>query len=174
MSNVVVGISDCRFSTSANDSLITYALGSCIAVAIYDPVALVGGLLHYLLPDSRMDPQKAAKMPFVFADTGIPTLFRNSYKLGATKNRLRVFAAGGAQVFKGDTFEIGRRNQLALKEILSFAGVFTKEEDLGGSSSRTIRMEMKTGAVFLKTGGGAEQLMGIHSSVARADAHRNL
>jgi chemotaxis protein CheD len=71
---LVVGISDCKVSWETEDLLVTYALGSCIAVAVHDPVAKVGGLLHYMLPDSALDAAKAQQNPFMFADTGIPRL----------------------------------------------------------------------------------------------------
>jgi len=71
MSDLIVGISDFKISNKAGDIIVTYALGSCIGISIYDPVAKVGGLLHYMLPDSTLDVKKAAETPAMFADTGI-------------------------------------------------------------------------------------------------------
>src|ERR1039457_3700273 len=68
MANVVVGVADCQISKSRDQVLVTYALGSCIAVAIHDPVAGVGGLLHYMLPESAISPAKAGENPYMFAD----------------------------------------------------------------------------------------------------------
>ena len=79
MANVVVGMADCQVSNSRDQVLVTYALGSCIAVAIHDPVAGVGGMLHYMLPESAISPAKAGENPYMFADTGIPLLFRRAY-----------------------------------------------------------------------------------------------
>lgn len=106
MNSVVVGVADCRISTSTDVVLVTYALGSCIALMIHDPVAKVGGLLHYMLPESSLDQQKAHQNPFMFADTGIPLLFRSAYEQGADKRRLVVWAAGGAQVMDQAAFLI--------------------------------------------------------------------
>jgi len=157
MKDLVVGVGDCRVSKDPSDRLITYALGSCIAVAIYDPVARVGGLLHYLLPDSKIDPEKAAQNPFRFADTGIPALFHRAYSMGADKKRLSVIVAGGAQVLASELFQVGKRNQLALKKIMWRAGVLIQREEVGGENSRTIHMSVDTGSVFMKVAGGATE-----------------
>jgi chemotaxis protein CheD len=140
--------------------LITYALGSCIAVAIHDPQTHVGGLLHFMLPESSMARQKAAENPYMFADSGVPLLFRRAYSAGAEKRRLVVRLAGGAQVMddKG-VFNIGRRNYLAVRKLLWQAGVMIHSEAVGGSESRTLRLDVDSGRVFLRTAGGKEELM---------------
>ena len=89
---------DCRVSADPEETLVTYALGSCVAVSIHDAAAHVGGLLHFMLPESALDRAKAQGNPFLFADTGIPLLFRAAYERGAEKRRLLVKVAGGAQV----------------------------------------------------------------------------
>lgn len=155
--NLIVNIGDCAVSRSSDDCLITYALGSCIGIVIYDPVSKVGGLLHYMLPDSRIDAEKARANPYMFADTGIPALFHLAYKAGAEKKRLRVMVAGGAQVLASELFQIGKRNELAMKKIFWQAGVLIKRQDTGGERSRTIRLEVSTGRIFMRTGGLAEQ-----------------
>ena len=76
LSSLIVGISDCKTSSDADAVLTTYALGSCIAVVVYDPVTRIGGLLHYMLPESSIEPAKAAQNPWMFADTGIPDLLK--------------------------------------------------------------------------------------------------
>ncbi len=171
MNNIVVGIGDCHVISGPERCLITYALGSCIAIAIYDPVSCVGGLLHYLLPDSKIDPEKAALNPFLFADTGIPALFHHAYGMGAVKSRLRVAAAGGAQAFDSLAFQIGKQNRLAMKKILWRAGVLLHSEEVGGSHSRTIRMEMSTGRIFMKTAGGVEEQVNTGTQYGREMSH---
>jgi chemotaxis protein CheD len=151
MNNIVIGIGDCQVSRDPHGVLVTYALGSCIAVIIHDPVAGVGGLLHFLLPESSLDPAKAQKNPFMFADTGIPLLFRSAYQLGADKKRLAVTVAGGAQMMDSEgTFNIGKRNCLAMRSILTKAGVLIQTEHLGGMVSRTVRLELRSGKVMLR------------------------
>ena len=74
---------DFQVSNDPRVTLVTYSLGSCIGVAIWDPTARVSGILHYMLPDSSISPEKAKTGPAMFADTGIPRLFRDAYALGA-------------------------------------------------------------------------------------------
>ena len=80
---IVVGMADVQHAKSADERLVTYALGSCLGITIWDPVAGVGGMLHVMLPTSEIDPEKAARNPSMFVDTGVPLLFKRSYELGA-------------------------------------------------------------------------------------------
>ena len=150
--NVVVGVADCRVSNVADDLLITYSLGSCIAVMIHDPVARVGGLLHFMLPESSEEALKNGKSPYMFADTGLPLLFRQADQAGADNKRLRVRIAGGAQMMDGmDTFQVGKRNSLATRKILWKAGVMVHGEEVGGRCARTVSLEVGSGRVRLKS-----------------------
>ena len=158
MNPVVVGVGDCRVSNDPKGVLVTYALGSCIAVTIHDPVAGVGGLLHFMLPESSLDRAKAQLNPFMFADTGIPLLFQTAYKLGAEKRRLAVAVAGGAQMMdQQGVFNIGKRNYLTMRKILWKAGVLVQAEDVGGMAARTVRLEVGSGRVWLRGPGDREQ-----------------
>jgi chemotaxis protein CheD len=151
---VVVGVADMRVSNQQGEVLVTHALGSCIGVAIYDPAAKVGGILHYMLPDSTLDPGKAQGHPHMFADTGLPLLFRECYRLGAQKSRLRVKAAGGSQVLGNrEFFQIGRRNYAALRKIFLKNNVLINNEDVGGTKARTLFLEIATGNVWIKVMG---------------------
>ena len=158
MNPLVVGVGDCRVSNDPEHVLVTYALGSCIAVAIHDPVAQVGGLLHYMLPESGLDRTKAQQNPFLFADTGIPHLFHGAYDMGADKRRLIVAVAGGAQMMDQEgVFNIGKRNYLALRKIFWKAGVMVRAEEVGGLVSRTVRLEVASGRVSLHGSGLGDQ-----------------
>lgn len=151
---LTVGVADLKVSNRADDVLITYSLGSCIGIVIYDPVAVVGGLLHYMLPESSLSPEKAAKNPYMFGDTGIPILFRECYRFGAVKGRLIVKAVGGAQLLDPNgLFNIGKRNILSMRKMLWQNGVTMGATALGGTVNRTISLEMNTGMVVLKTSG---------------------
>src|ERR1051325_1176946 len=111
----VVLISDLRVSSDPGLVLATHALGSCIGVAAYDPLRRIGGLLHYQLPASEIDPERARHNPAMFADTGMALLLSQMSALGAAKNRLAITLAGGARMLAGtDTFDIGRRNLTAV------------------------------------------------------------
>jgi len=148
-----VGISDCLVSGNQDVVITTHALGSCVGLLIYDPVAQVGGLLHYMLPDSGIDKERAQQNPFMFADTGIPLLFHSAYKAGARKERLQVTALGGAQILgASDSFNIGKRNLMSMRKILWKAGVMLHNEDVGGTSPRTARLEVATGRILVSFG----------------------
>ncbi len=155
MSDLIVGISDIKISNSLNDVIITYALGSCIGITVYDPVARVGGLLHYMLPDSTLDDKKAKETPAMFADTGIPSLFKACYSLGAEKKRMIVKAVGGASILDDTNFfRIGQKNIMAMRKIFWKNNVMIAAEDTGANHNRTVRLDMATGKTFVRTSGG--------------------
>jgi len=154
---IVVGISDMKVSNRPEDVLITYSLGSCIGVVIWDPVAKVGGLLHYMLPDSSLDKEKAKVKPFMFADTGIPLLFKETYKYGAVKQRLIVKVVGGSQIMDNSgVFNIGKRNHAVLRKMFWKNKIMIAKEDVGGTGNRTVSLEIGTGITRLKVSGRGE------------------
>jgi chemotaxis protein CheD len=151
---IIVGIADMHVSDEPEAILITYSLGSCIGVSLYDPVVKVGGLLHFMLPESKIDPVKAQNNPCMFADTGIPLLFKGAYKLGAEKRRLHVKIAGGSQILDDSGyFNIGKKNYLALRKILWMNNVSIDSEDIGGNVNRTFSIDLSSGKVWTKTSG---------------------
>lgn len=155
MAEHVIGISDLKVTNNPADSMITYALGSCIAVAVYDPAAKVGGLLHFMLPDSTLDAAKAKEAPGMFADTGIPLLFKSCYKLGADKKRMVVKVAGGASILdESNFFRIGQKNIMAMRKLFWNNNVLIDAEDTGNNFNRTVRLDVGTGRVFIKRAGG--------------------
>lgn len=150
----VVGVADMKLATTKGDVIVTHALGSCIGLVIYDPGAHVGGILHYMLPDSAVSPEKAATNPWMFADTGIPLFFRRAYELGAKKPRLVVKVAGGAQLLDPkEFFAIGKRNHMALRKILWKNGIMIAAENVGGVASRTLFLDIGDGKVWIQTAG---------------------
>ena len=155
MSDLIVGISDLKVSGQPDDTLITYALGSCIGVAVYDPVMKVGGLLHFMLPDSALDANKARENAAMFADTGIPLLFKSCYAIGAEKRRMIVKVAGGASILDdGNYFRIGQKNITALRKIFWRNNVLIDAEDTGRNCNRTVRLEMSSGRCTVKSSDG--------------------
>jgi chemotaxis protein CheD len=158
VSSLVVGISDCKVTRDAESVLVTYALGSCIAVAMHDPVTKVSGLLHYMLPESAIDAKKAELNPFMFADTGIPRMMDVLKNAGGDGKRMVVRLTGGAQVLDSrGVFQIGKRNYLAARRILWKAGILVAAEAVGGEVSRTTRMEVGSGRLWVREGGGVER-----------------
>jgi chemotaxis protein CheD len=90
----------------------------------------------------------------MFADTGIPALFKKAYTLGAVKGRMTVRAAGGAQILDAaGLFNIGKRNILEMRKILWQNGVTLGASEVGGTVNRTVTMEVATGEIALKTSG---------------------
>ncbi len=154
---VVVGMADLKVTDRPDDTLITYALGSCLGIVVHDPVARVAGMLHVMLPSSQLDEAKARSQPAMFVDTGVPLLFKECYRLGARKERMTVLVAGGS--FSGrtdadDTFQIGKRNMLTLRKLLWKNGVLIHADDTGGvQQSRTMSVAVATGIVQLRTNG---------------------
>jgi chemotaxis protein CheD len=154
MNQRIVGIADLQVSDSQSETLVTYSLGSCIGLSIYDPGARVGGMIHFMLPDSTLDSKKAHEKPAMFADTGVPLLFKKAYSLGLKKTRARVVVTGGAQILDDSGyFNIGKRNHAALRKIFWRNNVFTDAEDVGGNINRTLYLEIATGRVWVKTAG---------------------
>lgn len=155
--DVVVGMADLRVSADPDARLVTYALGSCLGVAVHDPVARVGGLLHVMLPLSALDAERARASPATFVDTGVPALFRACYALGGVKSRMVVKVAGGASGAapgEADLFQIGRRNVLTLRRLLWKNGVLLQAEAVGGHQmSRTLALAVGDGRVSLKVAG---------------------
>jgi len=148
--NIVIGVADCHVTNDVSNVLVTYALGSCVGVSIYDPIARVGGLLHFMLPEAPADAAQTGKNPYMFADSGIPMMFREAYEKGAQKARLRVRVAGGAQIMDDrGVFNIGKRNCLAMRKIFWKAGVIVHAEETGGTCPRTMRLDLASGRIFL-------------------------
>jgi chemotaxis protein CheD len=157
---VVVGVGDLAVSNDPSVVLTTYSLGSCIGVTIYDAVARVGGLLHIMLPDSSINPARAAHQPAMFADTGVPALFRIAYQMKADKHRVVICVAGGAQMMdQGGVFNIGKRNHDAVVALLNQHGLKVQATQVGGLVSRTILFNIRTGEVRLKVSGQAEDFL---------------
>ena len=160
--DLVVAMADVKLSSTAGARLLTYALGSCLGVVIHDPVARVAGLLHVMLPDSSIDRAKAERNPAMFVDTGVPLLFRESYRLGAKKERIVVKVVGGAHAGtteEADQFQIGKRNLLMLRKLLWKNNVLLHAHDTGGlQTSRTVVVDVATGALTIRSQGIETQL----------------
>lgn len=156
---VVIGVGDMAVSNNRLVTLSTYALGSCVGVVAYDPVVKVGGILHMMLPESSIAPEKAAMQPAMFADTGLPLFFRSLAGLKAEKSRMRIFVTGGACVLAShDNFKIGERNTKATLDFLSVNGFRLRQNVTGGTTNRTVHLEIGGGDVTLKTPEGCEAI----------------
>jgi chemotaxis protein CheD len=156
---VVVGVGDMAVSNNVQVTLSTYALGSCLGVVAYDPLSKIGGILHLMLPESSLSPEKATGQPAMFADTGLPLFFRSLIGLKADRSRLRLFVAGGAAVLSGpDSFKIGDRNVTATRGFLTRNGFAVRHSATGGTVNRTVHLEINTGTVTLKMPDGTSSV----------------
>jgi chemotaxis protein CheD len=151
---LVIGIGELAVSSRPGDVIVTHALGSCIAVCVFDPVASVAGMLHFLLPEASINPERAKQQPAVFADTGIPLLFQTAYEYGLTKRRAIVKLVGGAEMTlpTGTAFNTGRRNTLAAKNLLWRNGLFVSKQEVGGTSARTLHLSVADGRLQIFNG----------------------
>ncbi len=156
---IVVNISDAKLSRDAQDTIVTYSLGSCIGVALYDPVVKVAGMLHFQLPTATLDPERSRQQPMMFADSGMAVLLREMEKYGAQKRRMKVKLAGAAQMWNdGNLFNIGRRNHAAIRKILWQNGMFLDGEDIGGTAPRNLYLNVADGSVVIKMQGMTKKL----------------
>ena len=154
MMSITVDIADLKVCGNPNEILITHALGSCIAVILYDPLVKVGGMIHYMLPMSKTNPEKAKSNPAMFADTGIPLLFQKMYEKGCTKENLIAKVAGGAKLYDDNgVFDIGKRNYSVLRKLFWKNKIMIAAEDVGGSTSRTVRLQVGDGKTTISSQG---------------------
>ena len=155
----VIGIGELAVMTEPGGRITTHAVGSCIAVCIFDPRAGVAGMLHFLLPEAAINPQRAQTHPAVFADTGIPLLFQNAYRHGLVKQRAIVKLIGGADMAQASgAFNTGKRNLLAARNLLWRNGVFIAAEDVGGIDARTVHMSVDNGRIQVLSGRSQKEL----------------
>jgi len=156
---IIVNVSDARSSANPSEQIVTYSLGSCIGVTLYDPVAKCGGMLHYQLPTSTLDASRAKENPCMFADTGMAYLLNELSAMGAQKKRLKVKLAGGAEILNDSgLFSIGKRNHTAIRKILWQHGLMISAEDVGGKEPRTLYLHIADGKAEIKTKGQTTNL----------------
>jgi chemotaxis protein CheD len=153
---MVLGIGDYGATCNPEQVIKTLGLGSCVAVICSDPGAKIAAMIHIALPDSTSSPDRRDEKPGYFADTGIPALFDSLRQVGWREGngRLSIKLAGGATIMDPNgTFNIGKRNLLAIKKILWSAGYGPIAEDVGGNISRTVSVSADTGAVLITSPG---------------------
>lgn len=154
---IVVGVGDLRVGRAPSRFLATYGLGSCVAVVLFDWRIRAGALLHVMMPDSSIAPHKARKHPLAFVDIAVPRMIESVGDIGMSVRRSTCCLVGGASMIAGpEHFEIGRRNVIALRSALSKYGIFIDREEVGGHEFRSIRLDVKTGAVTLQKGKARE------------------
>lgn len=147
--------------TRNDGGLITYALGSCVGICVYDPVIRLAGMIHIMLPEAptrgNMDNM------FKYADSGLTEMLRKMDKFGAVRSRSTAKIAGGAKMFDipGDQSlgNIGKRNGESVKAVLKQQGVRVAREELGGSTARTVEFYAENGMVKIRSYGHADIIL---------------
>lgn len=153
MGALVVGISDTKIALPP-DTLITFALGSCVGICMLDPAAKIAGLSHIMLPTRSVAPND--RNVFKFADTALPDLVQKMEQKGALRSRLRAKIAGGAQMF-GDQgssanpmWQIGQRNVTAVVETLRGLNIPIVAQDVLKNYGRTVSFDPATGIMTVR------------------------
>jgi len=162
MSNIVkVGMADLKICSSP-DGLTTLGLGSCVGIALRDPITKVGGLAHIMLPDSSLVTHGTLNKA-KFADTGIDELIRQMVAKGAVKERLKAKIAGGAMMFqiqgKNDLMQVGERNVEATKKKLQQLRIPILANDTGKNYGRTVIFYPESGDFVIKAVGKGENII---------------
>jgi chemotaxis protein CheD len=156
-----VGVADLKISDDVADVLITYALGSCLGITVYDFRMKRAGLLHCMMPESSLDLIKAAGNPCLYVDSGMKALLNHFYRKGSRKGDLIIRVTGGSsskQNEEEDFFQIGRRNFVSLRKYLWNEGLMLKAFDVGGYGSRTVTLEVENGKMLIKSKGFLKEL----------------
>ena len=150
MDKITVGIAEGRIAFGGQ-MLVTYALGSCVGICLYDSKIKIAGLAHIVLPDENSATVKSN--PYKFAKSGIPALIMEMQKHGADKKRMTAKIAGGAKMFHtgGLEWDIGEKNTVAVRQTLRMAGIRIVAEDTGANYGRTLEFCADDGTVQVKT-----------------------
>lgn len=145
----------------APDILVTFALGSCVGICLYDPHIKLGGLSHILLPDSTS--QSPLTTPFRFADSAIPLLLRKMENMGANRRFIKAKIAGGAQMFatvsNASLSNVGQRNVLAVRQALAKLGIPIIADDTGKNFGRTLYFHVEDGAMRIQSASKGEWIL---------------
>lgn len=159
MPEIIVGISELAVSSDSAVTLVTYSLGSCVALSLHDPVAGVGGLMHAMMPASKASVEKAAENPAAYTDTAATLLIQRMYAHGATRKNLVAKVVGAASHVDNESFfKIGERNYTVLRKVLWKNEILIAAEDVGGSTSRTVYLEVRSGRTLVKSNGSLKPL----------------
>lgn len=148
----VIGIADMKILASPA-GFVTYALGSCVGICLYDSMRKVGGLGHILLPNYPQD--NPNEQLFRYADTCLPEMVKNMERMGCMRSRITAKIAGGAKMFNvadDSAFgNIGARNVAAVKETLQKLQVRILAQDTGLNYGRTVYFYTETGSMVVKS-----------------------
>ena len=152
---LIVGIADMKMAQKG-ERLITYALGSCIGICLYDPQIKLAAMVHIMLP---INMEAGRKNTFKYADTGIRETLNQMVAKGAVKGRITAKIAGGARMFEvngGTLGSIGQRNSESVHQVLRRENIRLLWEDVGGKVARTMEFDSATGTGVIRSYGVPE------------------
>jgi len=160
METEAVGLGELKVGTRQGQVLVCYGLGSCIGVALYDPLVHVGAMLHVVLPDSSLSRGREAP-PGKYADTGVAAAVDAIVRAGASRGRVTARLAGGARMLNlangNAKLDIGARNDEAVRAALQHHGIRLVADDVGGTYGRTLQLHIGTGRLLVSTVGRGER-----------------
>jgi len=137
----------------------TFALGSCLGLMVYDPEVCIGGMLHAMLPSSKVNRNKAKDNPFMFVDTGVPEMLSQLTDAGAKNSRLVIKVAGCASPLGGSkSFDVGKRNYSVLEQVFYKNKIQVDAKEIGGTDNLTVFFNVSTGSVTIRNKGEENQL----------------
>lgn len=152
MATYTIGIAEKAVSKSP-DKLVTLGLGSCVGLALYDPVRKIGGLVHIMLPNAPAG--SAAVNRFKFADTAIEDMIKLIVQAGGSRQQLQAKLAGGAHMFNNaynsDVMGIGKRNVDICQKVLKENRIPITAQDTGGTSGRSIEFCCESNMLQIRT-----------------------
>jgi chemotaxis protein CheD len=153
-SQLVVGVGELHVAGERGTRIVTYGLGSCVALCAYDPASRIGAMLHFMLGRSLGDPDDEQRRPCLYGVSGVPELLRRMREAGSAPERLVLCAAGGAEVLNdAGRFAIGGRNVATLARLLDEHRLELAASDLGGHCARNLSLDLETGRVTVRSRG---------------------
>lgn len=133
---------------SKRNILIVTVLGSCVSVCLRDPVARIGGMNHFMLPD-RAESSSLLSEPARYGAHAMEMLINNLLSMGAQRSRLEAKTFGAGRVLPGMS-DVGARNAKFALEYLERERIPVKASDVGGEHARKVYMFVETGRVLVK------------------------
>ena len=153
MNTIEIGIAKMTVAKSP-DILVARSLGSCVGIALYDPVAKIGAMAHVMLPDSTLTKRKNYN-PAKFADTAVPAMIDKMIKTGTVRNRTVAKIVGGAKMFtsvgNNSSMNIGSRTVDAAKNALKKNDIKLVAEDVKKNYGRTVEFNLEKGIIKIKS-----------------------
>lgn len=153
MNFISVSLGEVKIAKQAEEVLVCYGLGSCVAVCLYDNLNKIAGMFHCVLPCSN-----GTRDDTKYANIGINVLLEEMQKAGSLKFTTKAKIVGGACVLTlGSQFDVGSKNIKACREILKNNFISIISEDVGNNISRTVKLFVADGSLTIKSKLGEEK-----------------